>query len=435
MKLQWVQTKRSPHRGSTHASLHSASITIALGMLACLHAVQAAESAQRNHQSQSFYATPFERRPSVPALTALGRKAFMDPALSASGKTSCQTCHEPTRAYGPPGDSAVASAGPDGRASGIRAVPSLTYMQTVPSFTEHFSDDDGDDSIDQGPAGGRMWDGRAASAHEQALLPLLSPFEMANSTASAVVGKLRTGTYAEGFRAAFGPHVLDHTDMALNALLLSLEVFQQSAPDFYPYTSKYDAWLRGQLQLSAIEEHGRQLFNDVNKGNCARCHPSEIRAGAFPQFTDFGYAAIGVPRNAEIPANSDPQYFDLGLCGPVRRDLINQTKYCGLFRTPSLRNVALRHVYFHNGKIHNLRDAVRFYAERDTFPERWYPRGADTTIRMYDDLPSAYRSNIDTIAPFGRGPGTGATLTAAEVDALTAFLNTLTDGFVANNSK
>jgi len=60
----------------------------------------------------------------------------------------------------------------------------------------------------------------------------------------------------------------------------------------------------------------------------------------------FGFAAIGVPRNSSIPANADPQYYDLGLCGPLRMDLKERHEYCGLFRTPSLRNVAMRPVFF-----------------------------------------------------------------------------------------
>ena len=80
----------------------------------------------------------------------------------------------------PSNDLPVQRGGGDGRSFGVRAVPSLKYTQNVPPFTEHFIDDEGDDSVDQGPAGGRTWDGRSKSFHDQARLPLLSPFEMAN---------------------------------------------------------------------------------------------------------------------------------------------------------------------------------------------------------------------------------------------------------------
>lgn len=153
------------------------------------------------------------------------------------------------------------------------------------------------------------------------------------------------------------------------------------------------------------------------------------RAGAFPQLTDFGYATLSVPRNAAIPANGDRRYFDLGLCGPLREDLRDRHQYCGLFRTPSLRNVALRKVFFHNGVVHRLADAVRFYAERDTRPERWYPRTPDGTIRKFNDLPDTYWGNIDQRAPFARRPGEAPSLSDADIDDLVAFLKTLTDGY------
>jgi len=96
--------------------------------------------------------------------------------------------------------------------------------------------------------------------------------------------------------------------------------------------------------LSVQELRGLAAFNDPEKGNCARCHPSALHKGAFPQFTDFGFAAIGAPRNAAIPANADRGYYDLGVCGPLRTDLKDRHEYCGLFRTPSLRNAARRRV-------------------------------------------------------------------------------------------
>jgi len=136
-----------------------------------------------------------------------------------------------------------------------------------------------------------------------------------------------------------------------------------------------------------------------------------------------------VPRNKAIPANADPSYFDLGLCGPERRDLAKRKQYCGLFKTPSLRNVALRPVFFHNGVITNLRDAVAFYAERDVKPSGWYPTGADGTVRQYDDLPAEYRANVNREPPFDRGPGDAPALTEQEITDITAFLKTLTDGF------
>jgi cytochrome c peroxidase len=376
-----------------------------------------------------FYANTFEKVPSAAAMTDVGRALFFDASLSASGRVACATCHDPRRAFGPPNDSPVQRGGRDGRRLGVRAVPSLTYTQTIPPFTEHYFDDEGDDGIDQGPAGGRTWDGRAQSTHDQARLPLFSPFEMANAGPEAVVAKVRRAAYAAQFRDTFGNTVFDDEALAFKAVLMALETFQQSPAEFYPYTSKYDAWLRNETSLSGDELRGLAAFNDPAKGNCARCHPSGMRHGAFPQFTDFGYAAIGAPRNMNIPANAKREYYDLGLCGPLRTDLADRKEYCGLFRTPSLRNVATRRVFFHNGVFHRLEDVVRFYAERDTQPQKWYPLRKDGVTLKFDDLPIQYQGNVETLAPFDRGIGDRSAMSETDIRNIVAFLTALTDGY------
>jgi cytochrome c peroxidase len=365
-----------------------------------------------------FYANPFDKMPDAAALTAIGRKLFSDPSLSAAGKISCATCHDPKHSFGPP----------DGHHIGVRAVPSLMYAQNVPPFTEHFIDDEGDDSIDQGPAGGRTWDGRAQSLHDQARLPLFAPLEMGDPDADAVVEKVQA-RYAAAFRRIFGEKIFDDKSLAFKGVLMALEAYQQSPAEFYPYSSKYDAFLRREVALNAQELRGLAAFNDPAKGNCARCHPSALRRGAFPQFTDFGFAAIGVPRNLKVRANRDPGYNDLGLCGPVRADLKNRSEYCGMFRTPTLRNAATRRVFFHNGVLNSLSDVVRFYAERDTKPENWYPRAGDGGILKFDDLPLGFRANLDTKVPFGRRPGDAPALSDEDIADIVAFLETLTDGY------
>jgi cytochrome c peroxidase len=388
-----------------------------------------ANSVERPASADAFYTSRFERTPTVPELTALGRSIFFDRALSASGKVACASCHDPAYAFGPPNAASVQVGGPDLKHSGFRAAPSLRYGQSVPAFTEHFHETEGDDSADQGPAGGRTWDGRVQSAHEQALLPLLSPAEMANGGADDVASKLRAASYASAMRKAFGEDVLDADRTALDAAVLALEVFQQSPRDFYPYDSKYDAYLRGQVKLAVREARGLAVFNDPARGNCASCHPSSIRNGAFPQFTDYGYVALGVPRNRAIAANASAAFHDLGLCGPERTDLATRNEYCGMFRTPSLRNVALRRTFFHNGRFHDLEDVLRFYAQRDTHPEKWYSRNEDGSIRLFDDLPPEFTANVNMEPPFGRQRGAKPALSDADIRNLKAFLGTLTDGY------
>ena len=151
--------------------------------------------------------------------------------------------------------------------------------------------------------------------------------------------------------------------------------------------------------------------------------------GAAPQFTDFGFAAIGAPRNAGIPANAEREYFDLGLCGPLRTDLTDRHEYCGLFRTPSLRNVARRRVFLHNGVFHSLDEVVRFYAERDTQPQKWYPVLSDGGAMKFDDLPNVYAANVDMQVPFDRHAGEVPALTEQDIADIVTFLQALSDGF------
>ena len=373
----------------------------------------------------------------VAALTALGRKLFDDPALSASGRMACASCHDPAHGFGPPDAAPVRMGGPKLDQPGTRAVPSLAYSQFSPFFDEHHyeEDDEADGGLDAGPAGGRTWDGRVNRGREQASIPLLSPREMANPDAATVVTKVAAASYAGDFRKLYGEKIFADPATAFAAIDEVLETYQEYPPEFAPFSSKYDAVLLGQAQLTEQEQRGLEAFNDRARGNCASCHISRRSArGALPLFTDFGLVALAVPRNKAIPANADPTYFDLGLCGPDRHDFADHKQYCGRFKTPSLRNVALRPVFFHNGVTTSLRDAVAFYAEPDVKPRDWYPTDADGSVRQYDDLPAEYRSNVDREPPFDRGPGDAPALTEQEITDITAFLKTLTDGFSTTSS-
>ncbi len=363
------------------------------------------------------------------ALANLGRKMFFDPALSGSGKLSCASCHDPAFAYGPPNAMPVQRGGSTMLQWGRRAAPSLKYLQIVPQFTEHYFDSEttGDDSVDGGPTGGLTWDGRVDRGRKQARIPLLSPYEMANHSPARVVASARQSKYAaELMRLSNGAAV----DAVFETILEALEAWQQDYREFYPYNSKYDAWLAGKAQLSDAERRGLQVFVEPDKGDCARCHIATRGAnGTPPQFTDYALVALGVPRNREIPANSDSGWYDLGLCGPERIDLRSRDDYCGRFRTPSLRNVATRKVFFHNGVFHSLKEAVEFYSQRDTNPEKWYPRNSQGVVVKFDDLPPKYQGNVETGSPFGKSAGAKPPLTDDEIADIVTFLETLTDGF------
>jgi cytochrome c peroxidase len=94
---------------------------------------------------------------------------------------------------------------------------------------------------------------------------------------------------------------------------------------------------------------------------------------------------------------------------------------------PTLRNVATRKVFFHNGKMKSLRDVLRFYNTRDTQPELWYPV-VGGVVQKFDDLPAQYQTNIDTQVPLdGRAVGSQPAMSDQDLDDLEAFLGTLTD--------
>lgn len=366
--------------------------------------------------------------PTQEALVALGRKVFFDPSLSASGRQACASCHSPAHGFGPPNALPVQPGGPHMDGFGLRATPSLRYQHGPQAFTEHYIDLMDNNGQDSGPAGGRTWDGRVNQAREQALMPLLDAQEMANHGLSDIVVRLRRAPYAAEFDALLsqpGTHILDDEEGVISWLLTAIEFYEQSPEDFHPFSSKYDDYLRGRVQLSAQEKRGFQIFNDPERGNCAKCHPSVATSSSviFPRFTDFEFAALGVPRNRQIPANRDAQFFDLGLCGPVRHDLADHPEYCGMFRAPTLRNVATRQSYFHNGVFHSLREVLDFYATRDTDPQRWWGRGK----ARYDDLPARFHGNVNQDPPFKPLPNGQPRLSSRDIDDLLAFLNTLTD--------
>jgi cytochrome c peroxidase len=316
--------------------------------------------------------------------------------------------------------------------AGTRAVPSLRYLRSTPvwthaipvSFKERFSEPD------LRPSGGFTWDGRVNTMAEQAAIPLLSPNEMANADAAAVAARIAQAPYAERFREVFGKDILSRPAQALTALGQALERFQLDDPSFQPFSSKFDRVLNGKDKLSAQEQRGFALFVDPDRGNCASCHFSNVGgAGAHPVFTDFNFQVVGVPRNPEIPANADPAYYDMGLCGPARTDQSADRNYCGMFKTPSLRNVAARGVFFHNGRFHDLTEVLRFYVERNTKPGKWYPHPGGK--QRYDDLPPDLQGNVDFLnAPFDV-PSDGKPIwSEADIADVVAFLKTLTDADV-----
>ena len=355
------------------------------------------------------------------AAAQVGDKIFHDVSLLASGSQSCATCHNPDHAHAGADGRAVPLGGAAFDQPGFRNAPSLRYLAKNPAF---FFDAEGT------PTGGFNRDGRAQSLSEQARRPFLAAHEMANASVADVVNKLQAASYVEEFRAAFGTDVFIDPEVAFAGAINALEKYQQEDGEFNPYTSKYDYFLKGQARLSDPEIRGLALFNNSEKGNCAACHSSgRGEEGSLPLFTDFTYDNVGVPRNLDIPATADANYFDLGLCGPDRVDSTDRSDLCGAFKVPTLRNVAITTPYFHNGKFTTLKEAVGFYVRRDTNPEEWYPSDSSGVVK-FNDVPPAFRANVNrSEKPYDRTLGQAPALNEQEIDDVIAFLNTLTDGY------
>jgi len=354
------------------------------------------------------------------ALVALGKMIFSDASLSEPAGTSCSSCHDPARAFSGAHASAIGvPLGSRDAHFARRTAPSVLYLRFVPRF--HYFEDD--EAAAPSPYGGFFWDGRADSLATLVRQPLFNPDEMNAGDPRRVADKIARGPYAKQFHAALGraadpESILRDVGAALEAFLTSDEMT--------PATSKFDSWVRGDATLTPQETRGLEAFKDPQRGACASCHRLN-EASTNPgntMFTDYGFDAIGVPRNRALPGNRAADTYDLGLC--ERKDKTtpsDDAKWCGNFRTPSLRNVAVREAFMHNAAFKKLRDVVTFYANRASSPGRFYPAG-----ETFDDLPAKLRDNVNVSStPYNHAEDGKPALSDEDIDAIVAFLGTLTD--------
>ena len=357
-----------------------------------------------------FAAAESELPTAKPSLELLGETLFSDPALSRNGTQSCATCHDPDRAFTDPREGLAGlavSVGDDGQSHGDRNTPTLSYMAMSPEF--HFWAEKGEYK------GGQFWDGRARDLADQAGQPMLNPVEMAMPDKAAVVERLRENPdYVAGFNAIYGPTALDDVDQAFGHVSAALAAYQ-STPEFSPFDSKFDRFLRGEVELSKEEEFGYAVYLTWN---CRLCH--QLRAQGVTEresFSNFEYRNIGIPVNREARAASGlgADFVDLGLAGHPD---VDDPAQAGKFKVPTLRNVAVTGPYMHNGAFKELRTAVVFYNKYTTTAQKW-------------------QINPETGEPWGdpevpenlamKELKSGLTVNDARVDALVAFLETLTD--------
>lgn len=378
-------------------------------------------------------ATPPPPPPPAPppvrtALQDLGEKIFNDTNLSEPRGTACVSCHTPSTGFANLNGSRIGvPLGSLPTSFGSRSVMQNSYSSFTPPFGFRVLNGDVD------PIGGLFWDGRADTLAQQAQKPFLATNEMNNKDGASVVAKIAAGPYAKIMTDLYGKDIFKNPTLAFTRVGEALAAFE-STTRFQSFSSRYDDYIAGRVKLTPAEDNGLKVFMDPVKGNCASCHsmnPKSVKP-ADNLFTDFAHYATGIPRNKAIPANANPSYFDLGLCGPNRTRpaltanvpaSVSIEKFCGTFKMPSLRNVGERQVFMHNGVFSSLRDVVSFYATRDSNPQRWYgPSGVP------NDLPLAYQPNIvrDRV-PFNRAANAGPALTDKEIDDVVAFLKTLSD--------
>ena len=344
----------------------------------------------------------------------LGQILFLDTNFSANRTMSCATCHEPSKSFTDQRETAghgMVSLGDDGQSLGSRNTPMAAYANTSPSF--HFNEKL------QEYVGGQFLDGRANTLADQAIGPPLNPVEMGFPDAETLVKRLQENPfYVSTFKRLYGESVFDSkpTDVllpAFNGFARALQAFEKTDA-FSSYDSKYDRFLKGEYELTVLEDLGRTLFFSNNNVNCNSCHMLKVEDSKKEPFTNHQYRNIGVPSNQQLLAlgHLKADFIDHGL---LENPAVDDPKYDGKFKNPSLRNVAVTGPYMHNGVFKELRTVMEFYDhynnnERLINPETgkpWRAPEVPTTVDK-EDL-------------------TAHALTDRKIDALVAFMKILTD--------
>lgn len=252
--------------------------------------------------------------PTTAAKAALGERLFFDPSLSRDGTVSCASCHD---IYG--------MAGADGRATS-EGIERQTGPRNAPTVWN---------SAFQSKL---FWDGRAASLEEQAKGPLLNPLEMGMPSQESVEDRVEAKReYREAFAQVYGvdaPITIDRIAGAIAAYERTL-----ITPD-----TPYDRFVRGDTDaLTPAQLRGMALFESIG---CINCHHG-------PNFSAASIFDDRSPRRI-FPVNPTPyeKRYRLLLKGGER----------GVWRVPSLRNVALTGPWLHNGAVKELEEVVRIMA-------------------------------------------------------------------------
>ena len=235
---------------------------------------------------------------------ALGQTLFFDPRLSGAGNMSCATCHNPALNW--QDGQRVAFGHAENKLP--RATPTLLDL----AWTDLV-----------------MWDGRKIGLEDQAGGPVSSPNEMNGALDQAAARIAALPKYQTEFRAAFGPGPITFPRIAQAIATFERTLVSNRAP--------FDRWIAGDNDaIDASSKRGFELFN--GRANCAACHSGW-------RFTDDAFHDIGL-------ASNDP---GRGSQVPDEPVLMHA------FKTPTLRNVALRAPYMHDGSLPTLHDVIVEY--------------------------------------------------------------------------
>jgi cytochrome c peroxidase len=397
------------------------------------------------------------------ATEALGKLIFFDAELSINRNQSCATCHAPGVGWTGP-DEKVNRGGSVYAGSihdrfGERKPPSSAYSTQSPVLHNQQKNPNKEAAF----AGGHFWDGRAtgerlgSAAAEQAQGPFLNPVEQALPSAACVVQRVCNGAYwalaravwgadacsigwaadpcaAQGAGSRLSPADATRIEKTYDAIARAIAAYEAS-PESDAFSSKFDRVTRGQARFTAEEQRGLRLFE--GKGKCANCHVLDRAGGKGPLFTDFTYDNLGLPRNPANPVYAaDPEFVDKGLGGFLggrADDKRHAETAMGKHKVPTLRNVDLRpdpgfvKAYGHNGYFKSLKGIVHFYNTRDAKPA--CPAGEGRGYTEAQALAAGCWPAPEVARNVNRSELGNLRLTAADEDAIVAFMRTLSDGF------
>ncbi|MFX4278199.1 cytochrome-c peroxidase [Aliarcobacter butzleri] len=337
----------------------------------------------------------------------LGRILFFDVNLSKNRTQSCATCHNPNAGFVDDRDNGVkkmASLGDDGKSLGDRQAPTASYAKFSPVF--HF------DEKAKKYVGGQFWDGREATLEGQAGGPPLNPVEMGMSDKKAVVDRLKENTlYVDSFKKIFGADIFKNDDKAYEAMTIAIASFERT-DEFSPFDSKYDRYLKGEYDLTPLEDLGKSIFFSNNNNSCANCHVLKGEDKEGETFTNYQYHNIGTPANNELRAKNGVKAIDEGL---LANSNVSDVAQKGKHKVPTLRNVAVTGPYMHNGVFKDLKTVVEFYDKYNNKDRNIDPE----TNKPWDEPEVKDNISLQELK--------ANKLTDRKVEALVAFMKLLTD--------